>query len=114
MAIEVEILYFEGCPNRLVAVERTREVLRLAAVEAVVLEVCVSDPAQARRLRFLGSPSIRVNGVDVEPGARSSHDYGLVCRTYVAGRRREGAPTLEMIHDAILRACAEERWKYPG
>lgn len=106
MAIDVQVLYFEGCPNHSVAVGRVREVLSKEGVVASVSEVSVTDQLQARQLRFLGSPSIRVNGFDVEPSARSSHDYALACRTYVAGNLREGAPSFEMIRDAVLEACA--------
>jgi len=109
VAMEVEVLYFEGCPNHTVAVGRVREVLREEGVAASVSEVSVPDQAQATQLRFLGSPSIRVNGVDVEPSARSSHDYALACRTYVAGNRRAGAPSLEMIRAAVQEACAGVR-----
>lgn len=107
--VEVEILYFEGCPNHALAVGRVREVLSDQGMVASVSEVHVPDQAQARQLRFLGSPSIRVNGLDVEPSARSSHDYALACRTYVAGNLREGAPSLEMVRVALAEACAGGR-----
>jgi hypothetical protein len=109
MAVEVQDLYIEGCPNHSVAVGRVREALSEEGVVASVSEVSVPDQAQARQLKFLGSPSIRVNGLDVEPSARSSHDYALACRTYVAGDLREGAPSLEMIRVAVLEACAGVR-----
>lgn len=109
MKVEVEILYFEGCPNHSVAAERVQKVLREEGVSATISEVNVSDQARATQLRFLGSPSVRVNGVDVEPSARSSRDYGMVCRTYVAGNLREGAPSLAMIRTAVLEALAGSR-----
>jgi Alkylmercury lyase len=42
----------------------------------------VESDAEAQRLRFLGSPSVRVDGHDVEPGADARDDFGLKCRLY--------------------------------
>ncbi|MGH9366490.1 MAG: hypothetical protein ACRD3M_02300 [Thermoanaerobaculia bacterium] len=49
--------------------------------------------------------SIRIDGVDVEPSARTSEQFGLTCRTYREGRRLQGAPSQELIE----RALREER-----
>ena len=71
----VEILYFEGCPNHEPAralVERLASELR---VEPEIELVEVADPEAAVGLRFLGSPTVRVDGVDVEPGAEERRDF---------------------------------------
>jgi DNA-binding transcriptional MerR regulator len=59
---------------------------------------------EAARLRFLGSPTIRVNGVDIDPVARSSTEYGLKCRVYRAGERFVGVPPRELLEHAIQEA----------
>ena len=92
--MKIEVLYLEGCPHHQPAVELVHRVLREEGVAAEVQEVHVPDEATARALGFLGSPTIRVNGVDVELAARSSHDYGILCRTYVVSGRRQGLPSL--------------------
>ena len=99
----VEVLYFEGCPNHGPAVERVREVLRAERIVDDVKEVEVPDPETAERLRFLGSPTIRVNGVDVEPSALASESFGLVCRTYRDGCRQSGIPSAELIREALRK-----------
>ena len=68
--MKIEVLYFEGCPNHLPAVELMREVAAELGIGADIQEVEVTDQAEAERLRFLGSPTIQVNGIDVEPEAR--------------------------------------------
>jgi hypothetical protein len=83
--------------------ERLRSAIDAERVTAKVTEVEVADPALAQELRFLGSPSVRINGVDVEPAARSAEQFGLMCRTYTAPHGSEGAPPIEMIR-AALRA----------
>src|SRR5713226_5462504 len=105
--MKIEVLYFEGCPNHRPAVERVKEVLTEEGLTAEVVEVNVPDEAAAQSLGFLGSPTIRVNGLDIEPAARSSKDYGMTCRTYTDSGRREGIPSRQLIRRA-LQGAAEE------
>jgi hypothetical protein len=80
--IEVQILFFQGCPNHEPAVRLAREVLAELDLEAKLEEILVESPADAERLRFLGSPSIRVNGRDIEPDEDHRTDFALSCRMY--------------------------------
>ena len=105
-AMKIEVLYFDGCPNHRPTVERVREVLGEEGIEAEVVEVNVRDEATARDVGFLGSPTVRVNGNDVEPSARSAREYGMMCRTYAVGQKREGAPPKGLIRAAIREALA--------
>jgi len=99
----VEILTFSGCPNAASATERVREALKAEALEADIREVEVDTPERARQMRFLGSPSVRVDGRDVEPGADQRLEFGLMCRTYRDGDAAEGAPGLALIRRALSR-----------
>src|SRR6266404_6312036 len=102
--MKIEVLYFDGCPNHKPAVARVHELLREEGVSAELLEVNVSDASIAQEVGFLGSPSIRVNGLDVEPDARTAREYGMMCRTYSVDGRREGLPSREMLRQAIRQA----------
>jgi hypothetical protein len=102
--MKIEILYFAGCPNHKPAVEALREVLREEGVSAEIVEVNVRDASMAREIKFLGSPSFRVNGLDVEPEMRAARDYGMMCRTYAVEGRREGLPSREMLRKAVSEA----------
>ena len=99
--MKIEVLYFDGCPNHKPALERVRQVLAEEGLFAEVLEVNVSEPSFAQKVGFLGSPSIRVNGLDVEPEARRARAYGMMCRTYAVNGRREGLPSHEMVRQAV-------------
>lgn len=101
---KVEILYFNGCPNHHLAVQRVKDVLREENLSAEVLELQVNDADAAQRLHFLGSPSIRVNGLDVEPQARASQAFGLMCRTYGTACCYSGAPSSELICISLRQA----------
>src|SRR5260370_30037926 len=96
--------YSDGCQKHKAAVERVQELLRDEGISAEVLEVNVREPSIAQELGFLGSPTVRVNGQDVEPEARTAREYGMMCRTYPVGGRREGLPSREMLREAIRGA----------
>ena len=102
--MKVEILYLAGCPNYQPAVSRVRDALLLEGVSAEMEEVEVKDAATARSVRFLGSPTIRIDGQDVEPSARSAQSFGLTCRTYANQGQRAGAPPVECIRAAMREA----------
>ena len=97
----VQILYFDSCPNWQEARALVEQVARDAGVDTQVELVRVEDAEQAERLRFLGSPTIRVDGRDIEPGADTRRDYVLACRVY---RRSDGTaslPPAELIGGAL-------------
>jgi len=99
--MDIEILYFEGCPNHQPALQRVQELLKEEGLSAEISQVQVSDQTTACKIGFLGSPSVRVNGLDVEPAARTTHAYGMMCRTYVSEFGREGLPSREVIRRAL-------------
>jgi len=107
--IRVEILTFENCPNADTAREHVLQALEAEALDAAIVEVAVETPALAHELQFLGSPSVRVNGRDVESGAERRDAYGLMCRTYREGSRMVGSPPLTVIRDALRAADARAR-----
>jgi hypothetical protein len=64
----------------------------------------VTDPDQAMEIAFPGSPTVRVDGEDVEPHLPVLTSHGLTCRTYIAGDKRQGVPPREWICSAIAKA----------
>ena len=81
-----------------------REVLAQEAAPAELVEVEVKDIGSARQTGFLGSPTIRIDGQDVEPAARTIREFSLCCRTYIDGGRRLGVPPHDWIRAAIREA----------
>ena len=67
--MRIEVLYFDGCPNHEALLPRLHEVLARAGVSTEIHLRPITDDATAQRERFLGSPTVRVNGHDSErPG----------------------------------------------
>jgi hypothetical protein len=99
--MKIEVLYFEGCPNYLSAIDRLKAVLRQAGLSTEVSEIEVTDDSAAKTLKFFGSPTIRVNGFDIEADSRNVKDTGFACRRYPGN-----LPSEEMIRAALREAGA--------
>lgn len=97
--MRIEILYVEDCPNFLPARDLLKAILREEGVQVDVSEIEVKDASAARRLQFSGSPTIRINGLDIETDARSVPGVGFSCRRY-----RNGLPSEAMIRAALKEA----------
>ncbi len=105
--MKVEVLYIAECPHHLPAVEQAREALRAVGMPGMVEEVEVRTKADAEAWGFLGSPTLRVNGLDVEREARGVQHFGVGCRSYVENGRRSGLPSKDLIQRALQEdACA--------
>jgi hypothetical protein len=101
--MRIEILYVPGCPNYQPAFERLQAVLASESVRDEIRGVPVSTEGQAKALQFPGSPTIRVNGKDVE--ADQTNAPGLACRLYA---NLSGVPSEEVLWLAVSKAKREE------
>lgn len=97
----VQILTFEGCPNRARAIAFVDRVVAESGISTSVEVVDVADPAQAVALRFLGSPTIRVDGMDIESGAGERDDFALACRVYRTEAGLQGLPDPNVLELAL-------------
>ena len=97
--MKVELLYFSGCPNAESYAPHLRELLRPTHHQLVEREI--ADEAGAIREHFLGSPSVRVDGRDVEPGAADRSDFGWSCRLYFTDDGPCGAPSDHWVWQAL-------------
>jgi hypothetical protein len=99
---EVELLYFEGCPHwqqTRATIERVSSELR---GETDIHLVKVRDPDAAVKARFLGSPTVRVDGRDIEPGADDRQEYVFACRVYKTAAGLSGQPDERWLHAALI------------
>jgi hypothetical protein len=65
-------------------------------IEVLYIDGCPHFPAA------VGSPSVRIDGLDIEPSARQRTAFGMMCRTYESG----GVPSEDLIRSAITTAAA--------
>lgn len=102
--MKVELLYFEGCPSAAVAERNLREALSAEGLGGLVVPVRVETDEEAQRLRFPGSPTIRLEGEDAFPGAEDREVWALGCRTYATPEGLQGSPTVGMLRASIRDA----------
>jgi hypothetical protein len=100
--MRVKVLYFDGCPNHRPTVELVREVALEMGIDADIQEVEVKGVEEAIQLRFLGSPTVQVNGEDIDR-VRSDAGYGMSCRMYGAS----GIPSREIVTSALIQGIAK-------
>jgi hypothetical protein len=105
----VELLWWRGCPSWERALAELREEMAAAGLEPQSLVVReVRTDAEASREGFVGSPTIRVDGEDVQPPI--DEPVGLTCRVY---RHRDGRvsplPDRADIAAALVEATVGER-----
>ena len=100
--MKIEGLYFDGCPTYETATKSMRAVLAEEEVEAEIKLIAVDTDEEARRLRFPGSPTIRVDGRDLFP-APEREDWRLGCRVYGTPEGLKGSPTTGMLREALRK-----------
>ena len=99
--MQVEFLYWDGCPSHPEALELLREALAERGLEADVELREVHTQEEAEALRFPGSPTIRVDGRDVDEAGAGARP-ALTCRIYhLSDGRVSPVPTREQLLEAL-------------
>lgn len=98
----IEVLTFEGCPHARLAWDLVDRVVADLGVEASVWRIDVADLRDARAHRFSGSPTIRVNGRDIDPGGGARSGESLACRIYRTEAGVQGTPDERWLRQALL------------
>jgi ABC-2 type transport system permease protein len=110
--MRIELLYFDGCPTYRSAEEDLRKILAEGGVDAEVEMVAVNSDEEARRLRFAGSPTLRIDGRDPFPFPEmGAGTFG--CRIYATPEGMKGTPTTAMIREALGSAEEESPERKP-
>ncbi len=97
----IELLHVDGCPHHDALLPHLHRLLADHAIPAPITVTRIDSDQDAQRHRFLGSPTLRVNGRDVDPAAAGRTSYGLQCRLYVTPDGMAGTPPDEWILDAL-------------
>ena len=102
--MDVILQYTDGCPNVPGTVDLLEQVLQSLAPGERVQMLSVPDPERAAEVGFLGSPSLVIDGMDLEGRVLQAGEIGaLGCRIYRGGG---GVPPRWMVEAAVLRALA--------
>ena len=105
--LKIRFLYFEDCPSHDEALQRLRRSIEAEGIGADVEIVRVETAEDAESFKFIGSPTIIVNGQDIDPPANPQ--YALACRAYrLEDGRISPLPSEAMIRRALREAKTKE------
>jgi hypothetical protein len=107
--MQIELLWFDGCPNHESARAAVAQVLASRGLEPELIESIRVDAATAVDVQFPGSPTIRVDGRDIEPHFQDPGTYALSCRVYATSKGLRGQPETTWIEQAIDHALSVRR-----
>ena len=106
--MRVELLYFDDCPSYERLLPRLRALVDAHAPSTEIELRRIDSQDAAERERFLGSPTVLVDGEDVDPSASARTDFGLKCRLYRTADGYSQTPAEELIVAAINRATPDQ------
>jgi hypothetical protein len=99
--VRIDFLFWRGCPSHPEARELLDDVLASRGIEADIVEREVVSDEEARQLAFPGSPTIRVDGRDVDSKGASARP-ALTCRIYhLPDGRVSPVPSREQLEEAF-------------
>jgi hypothetical protein len=101
----VDVLYVEECPNYPDTLALVQRVGTELGIDVELRTTLIADQAAAEGARFPGSPTVRVDGRDVEPGSQPPAEYTLACRLYRLEHRFAGQPAERWVREALLGAA---------
>lgn len=102
-ALKIRFLYFEDCPSHDEALQRLQKCVKAEGISADIEVLKVETADEAEKLQFVGSPTIIVDGFDIDPPV--DPHYALTCRAYrLEDGRISPLPSEAMIRRALRKA----------
>ncbi|ODS31485.1 MAG: putative dehydrogenase subunit [Candidatus Scalindua rubra] len=101
--VKIDILFIENCPGVIPTTKHIKDIIADEAIDAEINLILIETLEDARRLHFTGSPSVRINGMDIETNSGHTKDYGLRSRLYYIDGKQSGHPSKSMIRNAIKK-----------
>ena len=99
--MKAELYYFDGCPSYQQARENLKQALQSEGLPERMDVIPVVDEADAHAKRFIGSPTIRLGGIDIEGPESETRGYGFGCRVYTTDGKMQGWPSVAQIRRAL-------------
>lgn len=98
----IQLLHTESCHSYQEALVEIKEALEELDLQAEVEVIPVDSPEKAQAYKFLGSPTVKINGLDLEPELEATGNFSLnACRTYIYEGVLYHYPPKEMLLEAL-------------
>jgi len=99
--MKVELLYTDLCPHYKEALHILQDILKEIGSGKPITMTRIRTEKDANEHRFSGSPTVRINGKDVDPKFRDNGTYGLRCRVYFFEGNFHPFPPPGMVRETI-------------
>ena len=76
--LHIVVLYNKGCPATPKTIELIEECISESGIHATMQKILVSSQEEANERKFLGSPTIHINDIDIDPGVRDAKVFGFM------------------------------------
>ena len=107
--IQIEFQYYADCPSHEQALSRLRETLSEYDIDTNIEVREIKTQSEAEESKFIGSPTILINGKDIQPYPENT-PYALTCRAYyLENGRVSPMPSQHMIREALSSHINEEK-----
>ncbi|MHB9014283.1 MAG: thioredoxin domain-containing protein [Ignavibacteriaceae bacterium] len=103
MKVKLEIQYFEGCPNHKKMDDNLKEAIKGLEEKIELTKILVEDDNTAKKVSFRGSPTLLIEGKDVED-LPAPENPSLACRFYPGG-----VPSAELIRKMIIHKINQKQ-----
>lgn len=77
-ALDMVILYHEGCPATPKAIKVIEDCIKESGIPVGLRKILIKTQEEAEKWRFLGSPTVQINGIDIDPRARHAKVFGFM------------------------------------
>ena len=95
--MKIELFYFRNCPSYKQTIRDLGKILKEKKINVKVEMVEIKSEQEAKKVKFIGSPTLRINGKDIDSLAGLSKHYGMRCRIYFYKGKISPSPPEEMI-----------------
>jgi hypothetical protein len=92
--MKIEVLYFDSCPSSKQAIANVKAAIKERQIQAELVLIKVETEEKAEKVGFQGSPSVRINGKDLEG---RDEGFSFSCRLYRVRGKPATAPSIEQI-----------------
>jgi hypothetical protein len=100
--MQIQFLYFDGCPSWQGGLKNLKHALTEMNLSDEAIEILnIKTDEEAKKYQFIGSPTIRVDGEDIDPAASDQITSRRGCRIYKTPEGIKGEPTVQMIKEFI-------------
>jgi hypothetical protein len=107
--MKIEFMYSKSTGRGKEAEEALKQAIEATEVNAEIVYTEVYDSEEAKTKKFLGSPSIRVDGIDVEYGDREPDEYQAGTRYYNTPAGWKPFPHAKLIANTIIERMAKQK-----